>query len=160
MHLPGAKPRRFLGIAEVVPRESGAFFCPFLPPCIPLFLGMAEVINSNSSLAQIIHLQGKRGDDFTRTFRFWEDAAKTIPKPLAGKTFILRVKAEKNGRPVLTLSLGQGLTIQNTNELKLTITNDEMAIPAKVYVYDIEQTDENSMVFTPVEGDFKVDQDV
>lgn len=77
---------------------------------------------------------------FSGVLYFFEDDLKTQPYPLAGSQFFWQVRNQA-GEEILTLTTeaGEGLTIQNVNELHIDRTPTQMNIPKGVYKYDLNQ---------------------
>jgi hypothetical protein len=90
---------------------------------------------------------------FDMVLRLWQDENKTIPDPLAGRTFKFEVR-DKSGVAILQMSTaaGQGITIQNINELAFL---NQLAIVNGIYRYTLTET--NGTTVRPVmQGDFVV----
>ena len=109
-------------------------------------------------------IKTKRGDSFIlQTMRFWTDEAKTIPLDITNYTFAMEVK-DTDGNIILSFTMASGFTIQNTNELVVSKTAEEMLVKAnedgETYFYDLESTDDNDVVKTIIGGTFFIENDI
>lgn len=114
---------------------------------------------SNSSVAVVHDIKCKRGDTFSRIFKYWSDTAKTVPVDITGSTFKLKVFEVKTQTEILLFTMDAGLSISDTNILTLTKNATQMILKAGVYSYDLEKTT-GTVVLTIMKGDFIIEQDV
>ena len=63
----------------------------------------------------VVNLELAQGADFTMTFLFWQDEAKTIPLDLTGWTFTSDIRRRVNGNVLKHLTNGSGITNGGTN---------------------------------------------
>lgn len=114
----------------------------------------------NTAIAAVQNITCKRGDDFVIKFKYWQDAAKTVPLNITGATFKLDVFNVKKQTVVLSFATGGGgMTIANTNELTLVKTATEMVVEPGVYTYDLQKT-VSGVVLTIMKGLFTIENDV
>lgn len=116
---------------------------------------------SNSSIAAIHNIRCKRGDSFRREFRYWEsvNGVKGAAIDITNIVFKLTV-AVSYKTPVLSFTLGAGLTITTPNILIITKTATEMLIPAGTYTYDLQKTFADGVVTTVQQGNFIIEDDI
>lgn len=114
---------------------------------------------SNSNVAVKHNITCKRGDTFSRIFKYWADSAKTVPVDITGSTFELKVFDEKREKEILRFTAASGLAISDTNTLTLSKTKTEMLLRPGVYIYDLEKTT-GAVGLTIMEGDFNIVTDV
>jgi hypothetical protein len=103
-----------------------------------------------------------KGDTDVRFIEFFEDEAKTTPFDLntyAAYNMQVKKKATQEGI-FLSLSLGSGLAISDTNKMTFTISDTQADIQAGNYVFDLEGSNVGTDTETILAGDFIVEQDV
>lgn len=93
---------------------------------------------------------------------FFEDEDQTDPYNLSQfSEYKMQIKTTSNNPAFeFELSLGQGLTISNTNRMSFEVDKTQMDLVARNYVYDLEGNNEPGDRRTILEGLFKVQQDV
>lgn len=114
---------------------------------------------SNSSIAVEHDIICKRGDSFRRVFQFCLDDDSETPIDITGTDFKMDVIINKNMKPVLSFSIGDGFTITDINELTAVKTEDQMLIKEGSHRYDIQQTLIDGTVTTRVKGQFIIEDD-
>lgn len=121
---------------------------------------MAKTI-SNSSIAVEHDIICKRGDTFSRQFRYWQDKAKTVAVDITESDFNMDVVGSPNLKPIFSFSIGGGLTITDVNVLELDITAMAMQIgEGGNFVYDLQKTLTDGTVVTIMKGAFIIEKDV
>lgn len=114
---------------------------------------MGAAINTSPAKCQPIKCMQR--STFNPILRFWQDAAKTVPQPLAGSQFKLDVR-DRVGNLIVRFSTAAAdgsFTIQNTNELAFY---SEMEVEFGTYKYDLEQTTPEDIILPLMYGDFIV----
>lgn len=97
-----------------------------------------EIPVSNSSVAVQCHIRAFRGDKFLRTFRYWLDAAKNLPRNIMSSTILFEVINPKTKNVVLDFTLDDGLTRENVQDLIAEKSEEDMLIPPGTYTYRIK----------------------
>lgn len=115
---------------------------------------------SNSSIAAEHDIICKRGDTFKRQFRYWTDAAKTVPMDITADSFAIQVIENRNKKPLLSFTIGDGLSIVDPNILVAQKTKTEMLLTAGNYKYDIQKTLSDTSVVTIMKGTFTIEDDI
>ena len=103
-----------------------------------------------------------KADTDVRFIEFFEDEDKTVPFDLstfAAWTLEVKEVVTKNN-PVLNLTLGNGLTISDTNKMTFEISKEEADVPADKYSFDLEGDNTGADRLTILKGPFIVIQDV
>lgn len=104
---------------------------------------------SNSALASELEIRFQVGDNFSRTFVFWQDVAKTIPLDITAKTFSIKVLT--GGRSVI-LDFDD-YVIHDTQKLTFSKDYTDMNINGGVY-YTWEMKEIGDTVFSIMYGPF------
>ncbi len=109
------------------------------------------------------NFRAMRGDTFGPVvLQFFTEVNNTeTPINITDDTFLMELKTsrEPGATTVLTFELGEGFTVQNTNELVILKSAIDMEIEPKSYVYSLQRTTSNSVVITEMIGTFKVMDD-
>ncbi len=109
------------------------------------------------------NFRAMRGDTFGPVvLQFFTEVNNTeTPINITDDTFLmeLKISREPGATTVLTFELGEGFTVQNTNELVILKSATDMEIEPKSYVYSLQRTTSNSVVITEMIGTFKVMDD-
>ena len=103
-----------------------------------------------------------KADTDIRFIEFFEDEAKTTPFDLntfAAWTMQVKEIPTKNVNAI-TLTLGNGLTISDTNKMTFEISKDQADVEAQKYRFDLEGDNTGADRLTILKGDFIVIQDV
>lgn len=95
---------------------------------------------SDSNDAAYHEIRVKKGDTFTRVFRFWQDEGKTLELDITASTFKAQVMGGRRDQIVLTFTIGDGFAITAPNILTMTKTREQMQIPADTYWYDLQKS--------------------
>ncbi len=110
------------------------------------------------------NFRAMRGDTFGPVVLqfFIEVGNIETPINITEDTFLMEIKISRDvgAATVLSFYLGNGLTVQNTNELIILKAAADMAIEARSYVYDLQRTQSNGVVSTEMTGTFKIVNDV
>ena len=102
-----------------------------------------------------------RADTDSRFIDFFEDEAKQGPFALADfPEWKMEVRRDSVAAPVITLQLGAGLSISNTNRMTFTISKTLAEVKAGNYLFDLEGNDPSGARETILAGDFIIQQDI
>lgn len=111
----------------------------------------------------VVDIPSKRGDTFRKIFKYSKKIAGVVSADaISDSTFRFIVSTKiSGGTTVKELTIGNGLTIQNTNELVVEIPADEMTMEPGIYYYEIERTyTADGTVVTRPEGRITVTPDL
>jgi len=98
-----------------------------------------------------------RGDSYAWQFRLWQDEEKTIPLDLTGATVLAQWRDKIDGTIVVTLD--KDITLPNIIEIAITPAL-WVGAPPKGGVWDLQVTQADGQVLTPVGGSVTVTSDV
>lgn len=109
-----------------------------------------------------INFEAKRGDTFCQRIKYsLKNGDVTTHDDITDSDFIMCLTKDADGdNNVLTLTLGDGLEIEDDNILVVTITAEQSKDLTGAYYYDIERTYPDGTVATRPEGriNFKPDR--
>jgi hypothetical protein len=117
---------------------------------------------SNSNIAANLDIVHRRGDTFIREFTFTND---DTPFDLTGWDALLQIR-ESASKPVVLQADMEGVSPfisiigNDDNVLRIEIPAEQIEIPAKRYVWDLELTSPAGVKTTYLEGTFTLVQDI
>lgn len=109
--------------------------------------------------AGVVDLIAYAGDTFAVSMIFSQDDAGLVPMDLRPLTLKMQIKKQKTGDPLMTLLVGDGLTIAGVAFNELDISKI-MPILGGNYFYDIQATFTDGSITTLLMGKFTIVQDV
>jgi hypothetical protein len=104
----------------------------------------------------------KKRDTFRKKIEFNTKTDGVVaPDDITTSTFKVRIATKPDGGDTIKeLTLGNGLSVESTNKLVLTISASDMNIAAGVYYYDVQRTYPDTTVVTRPQGRFIIEADV
>jgi hypothetical protein len=90
----------------------------------------------------------------------WLGCTLTINRDITGWAIRMWLRDRDTKKPVKEFTIGNGITIVNAANGVFSFPAFKVQLPASVYVFDIEFTDDNDVTRTYLKGTFTVIDDV